>query len=143
MVVLRKRMLWARIILYSLGVYTLLGIFHLRVLGQLPSIWMDEKGSELVTQIATGMAAYGGISATLVLSAIYLPAFLILQRRAIVLAETLHPDASVKQRDEWLVENGLTTSPLKASMSTLAALAPFLASGPLRSLIGGLLEFQN
>ncbi|MBS1913906.1 MAG: hypothetical protein JST22_18095 [Bacteroidetes bacterium] len=66
-----------------------------------------------------------GVYSTLLLLAVYLPAALIIYRRALDLAETKLPEGSQTERDAWLKDQGLVSSPLEQLPRIAAIVAPF------------------
>ncbi|HVZ39435.1 MAG TPA: hypothetical protein VHI13_09170 [Candidatus Kapabacteria bacterium] len=66
-----------------------------------------------------------GVYSTLLLLAVYLPAALIIYRRALDLAETVLPGASQAERDAWMKNQGLVSSPLEQLPRVAAIVAPF------------------
>lgn len=86
--------------------------------------------SSLTSAFTSAQAA----SSTLLLAAIYIPAFLILRSRAIALAD---PGLTPEAREKWLKERGLSVSFTEHLPRVAAILGPLLA-GPLGDLLGRL-----
>jgi hypothetical protein len=106
--------------------------------------WRTSTSPEVDAHIKTVENLFSALNATaaglntLLLASVYLPAALVLRRRAHVLAkQKLGADATLPARDEWLKKQGLLLSFSEQLPRFAAILAPLLA-GPVGDLIGRL-----
>lgn len=105
-------------------------------LSHLPSGENVETGTAAAVKVlqnfTSAFVSTQSASYTLFLAAVYVPALLVLSRRAEVLAGVRRP---APEREEWLKTRGLAASLSEHLPRIVAILGPFLA-GPLGDLIG-------
>jgi hypothetical protein len=88
----------------------------------------------LMASLTSAFTSAQAASSTLLLAAIYIPAFIILRSRAVSLAD---PHMTPKAREDWLKENGLSVSFTEHLPKVAAILGPLIV-GPLGELLGRL-----
>jgi hypothetical protein len=89
--------------------------------------------------VSAPVSMLAGTFYTLLLCAIFLPAFAVTQRRANQLWEQTAPaNATETDRAKWFEDHQLSMSPPKQIASALALLSPTLVAGPLAALLKAL-----
>ncbi|MDQ1612199.1 MAG: hypothetical protein QOG00_2130 [Pyrinomonadaceae bacterium] len=129
----RQRLL--RALLYAGAAALVIGVLRLgTAVGWGGSFWAaNTPAGKEASSLITGIVSSLGISYTLALASMYLPAMLVLNARAQTLAETESPD----RQEEWLKKNGLTLSLVGHLPRLLALLGPVLV-GPVGELLSRL-----
>jgi hypothetical protein len=94
----------------------------------------DKTGQDAVLGTALAITLFWGVTFTLMLVATYLPAALLLARRAEALFLDHSPTATEPEPDQWLKDHGLFLSLQDHFPQFGLILAPLLAS-PLSSLL--------
>jgi hypothetical protein len=97
----------------------------------------ENKGdapAAVMASLTSAFTSAQAASSTLLLAAIYIPAFIILRSRAVALAD---PRMAPKAREDWLKENGLSVSFTEHLPRVAAILGPLIV-GPLGELLGRL-----
>lgn len=89
---------------------------------------------DAVSVISAAATVPTGTFFSLFLTAVYVPAALILREHASTLARIALPGTAEPVQAKWLQENGLITPISSQITSLLALLGPVLASGPLNTL---------
>lgn len=111
------------------------GILHMGAWLRWPaSLVADTAGQEAVLGTALAITLYWGVTFTLMLVATYLPAALLLARRAEALLVDRPAEVSEPDPDQWLKDHGLFLSLQDHFPQFGLILAPLLAS-PLSSLL--------
>jgi hypothetical protein len=111
------------------------GILHMGAWLRWPAALVaDRAGQEAVLGTALAITLFWGVTFTLMLVATYLPAALLLARRAEVLLLERSPAANEPEPDKWLKDHGLFLSLQDHFPQFGLILAPLLAS-PLSSLL--------
>lgn len=142
-----RALLYVGMVALVVSVLRLTALFHW-ALSFLPS---DDRAARLVARVTSNVTSGEAAAYTLLLAAIYVPAALVLRRRARALIppqkERLRrskdgKDEKMLSGDEWLEENGLSvTGSLKDILPKLAAiLAPLLVGsvGDLLKVLGSI-----
>jgi hypothetical protein len=95
--------------------------------------YLDKTAS--VSTTATMLA---GVFYSVLLCAIFIPAFAVIQRRLNALAESAEPNGSPAKRSQWLTTRNLSLD-LPKQLATITALAgPALVGGPINVLLKAL-----
>ncbi|MDH5738815.1 MAG: hypothetical protein OEY77_00655 [Nitrospira sp.] len=111
------------------------GILHMGAWLRWPAALVaDKAGQEAVLGTALAITLFWGVTFTLMLVATYLPAALLLARRAEALLLEPSPTATEPEPDQWLKDHGLFLSLQDHFPQFGLILAPLLAS-PLSSLL--------
>jgi hypothetical protein len=111
------------------------GILHMGAWLRWPAALVaDKAGQEAVLGAALAITLFWGVTFTLMLVATYLPAALLLARRAEALLLDRSPAATEPEPDQWLKDHGLFLSLQDHFPQFGLILAPLLAS-PLSSLL--------
>lgn len=111
------------------------GILHMGAWLRWPAALVaDNAGQEAVLGTALAITLFWGVTFTLMLVATYLPAALLLARRAEALLLGSSPEAAEAQPEQWLKDHGLFLSLQDHFPQFGLILAPLLAS-PLSSLL--------
>jgi hypothetical protein len=111
------------------------GILHMGAWLRWPAALVaDKAGQDAVLGTALAITLYWGVTFTLMLVATYLPAALLLARRAEALLLDRSPTATEPEPDQWLKDHGLFLSLQDHFPQFGLILAPLLAS-PLSSLL--------
>lgn len=111
------------------------GILHMGAWLRWPAALVaDRAGQEAVLGTALAITLFWGVTFTLMLVATYLPAALLLARRAEALLLERSPAANEPEPDKWLKDHGLFLSLQDHFPQFGLILAPLLAS-PLSSLL--------
>jgi hypothetical protein len=80
--------------------------------------------SRNITETSGQLALEYGLAFTVVLVAIYLPALVILRRRAWQLVRARNPASSITDQQDWLVKRNLAFSLPQTLIQSLAMLSP-------------------
>jgi hypothetical protein len=111
------------------------GVLHMGAWLRWPAALIaDQAAHEAVLGTALAITLFWGVTFTLMLVSTYLPAALILARRAQALLQESSPQQSVPEPEEWLKDHGLFLSLQDHFPQFGLMLAPLLAS-PLSSLL--------
>jgi hypothetical protein len=95
----------------------------------------DQQSSSPLNDTITAAVATNGIIYRLFLASIFIPAFLILRRRAQDLARVALPSAPREEQTKWLENLALTPALPRHIINLLAVVSPFLAGLPLARLL--------
>lgn len=135
---LAGRMRAARVALY-LGTALLVGcVLELLMLYRAPAMARPETHGDF-SLLASTLSGCFGVFFSLFLLATYLPASLVLDRRAVLLARRVAPGRGASRERRWVRTHGLRSSAPQHIVRTFAIFAPVLASfidAPLLKLVG-------
>lgn len=130
---IRGRIRMLRYILYVGAVMLVIGVFRLSVMLNWAASFFAPEGAEAktVAGLNSSIITLQGSFYTLMLTALYLPAALLLRYRARQLATAQPPE----EQESWLQKHGLTLSFTDYLPRILAILGPLMA-GPIGELLG-------
>jgi hypothetical protein len=122
-------------VLFAGAAVLVAGIIELDALyGWAASVASLAKPDNSAAILITAATVPTGTFFSLFLTAVYVPAALILRDRAAALARIALPGTAMPEQARWLQENGLATPVSSQITSLVALLGPVLASGPLNAL---------
>ncbi|HWL41086.1 MAG TPA: hypothetical protein VNO75_12705 [Gemmatimonadaceae bacterium] len=127
----------ARMLLYAGAVCLAAGTLQVSAIYSWGISMLAPDGSFYVSTegIPEAMGMLNGSFFSILLAIIFLPVFLQLRARAVVLARNAKPGSELERR-KWMEEQGIQLSITKQLATIAAMLAPFVAGGPITSLVG-------
>jgi hypothetical protein len=134
---LARRQSHVRLLLYMGAVALVAGTVEVTALYGWAASLTDTKlhfGAD-ASVIPETMGALSGSFYSLLLAAIFLPAFVILRSSAEQLADKAKNGKPAAERSTWMAANAIESSFPKKLLSVLAVLAPLIAGGPATKLL--------
>ncbi|MCP4663209.1 MAG: hypothetical protein GY856_48070 [bacterium] len=132
---LRERYQRLQIVLYTGAAMLVVGVLHVNSILQWPAVFLSEADAKILKMLADGYSADTGLYWTMILLAVYLPSTLVLRAEAWILARRTLSRSTAKEHKEWLLKEKLSPSLLGQLSHLVAILGPFLAGGPLATLL--------
>lgn len=124
-----------RQVLFLAATMLVAGTMQTAAMHRLPATLCEGDAREALAALGQGVSATAGTIWTLLILAFYLPAAMILRRRALTLAEAAEDGGEPDQIAKWLAEQGMESTLWQQLARLGAIVSPFLMGGPLTALL--------
>jgi hypothetical protein len=137
---LRQRMVDLQLITLAAAALLVLIVISQKILLAWPQGLLRPGPAEQFAVLANGYTTHSGVSATVLVACIVLPAILSLKDDIKLAAAVATNDGPTRERD-WIQKNQLDFAPASVVTTALATAAPML-SGPIIDIVATVLQSQ-